>query len=162
MIKSVTFANSVQATLWIQEFLGQISDGHWENTKNTDWEVWHDTEVLVDEENVGCDFTCRKHNFNLRSKDLLEVIEKRLMAYARLHLAGFSNDQINVINSCFKLLDTYEENGYTEEYFANKKKQLLEFTTVEKVKEALAAENYNARELKKDLKEMKKILKTIK
>lgn len=41
------FPNYGEALLWIDEFLGQISDGKYENTSNTKWKWFHDLKVEV-------------------------------------------------------------------------------------------------------------------
>jgi hypothetical protein len=36
----IYFKNEIQKAIWVQEILGQISDGEWENSIN-DWEFWY-------------------------------------------------------------------------------------------------------------------------
>jgi len=42
------FNTSEEALLWIEEYLGQISDGKWENTSGTAWEFWSDLPIEID------------------------------------------------------------------------------------------------------------------
>jgi hypothetical protein len=42
-----TFRNQALKDLWNEEFTGQISDGMWENTRNTGWEFWGDIPTSV-------------------------------------------------------------------------------------------------------------------
>jgi hypothetical protein len=72
--------NEAQKVL-MEELDGQISDGMWENARPMDhWIVWCDAEVVVDPTNVGRDFYAMKDNYNLTSKDLLDVVGDRMIA----------------------------------------------------------------------------------
>jgi hypothetical protein len=80
---TVRVRNHAQAVLLKDELLGQISDGHWENTPGTGWEQWCNAEVEVDPANVGRNFYARKDNFNLSAKQLLDVVGDRMIESVR-------------------------------------------------------------------------------
>ena len=48
---NLTFDNPILVDLWNEELRGQISDGYWENTKNSGWPFWCSINVSVGEEN---------------------------------------------------------------------------------------------------------------
>jgi len=90
--RHIAFRNIQQAALWEREILGQLSDGHWENTQPQDhWKYWHgglgtrldtDTIVAVNEEDLGRNFYVRKDNYQLNSTEILKCIGGRMLAYA--------------------------------------------------------------------------------
>ena len=60
--------NEVQAALWENEIMGQISDGMWENTQPYDhYEAWCDAEVVVADPDMklGRNFFVQKDNYSL-------------------------------------------------------------------------------------------------
>jgi hypothetical protein len=84
---TINVRNVAQAALLEMEIKGQLSDGHWENTRPDDhWQIWCDADVVVEPRNVGRDFWARKDNYGLTSKDLLDVVGERMERYARLAL----------------------------------------------------------------------------
>jgi len=85
MTKTLAFRNDVQAALWEEELTGQISDGKWENARPLNhWEVWCDADVIVDPDGVGRNFHVTKCNYDLNSMDLLDCVGDRMLALARL------------------------------------------------------------------------------
>jgi len=82
--KTLTVRTHAQRTLLKMELLGQLSDGHWENTRPYNhWEPWADAEILVGQ-NVGRNFFARKVAYRLDDKKLLEVVGRRMKVYVRL------------------------------------------------------------------------------
>lgn len=80
----LTLKTITQKILYVEEITGQISDGHWENSGPRDhYQDWCRCEVAVGD-NAGRDFHTRKTNYNLLSKDLLEVIGQRMIHFGRL------------------------------------------------------------------------------
>lgn len=81
--KTITFRTIEQAALWL-ELDGQISDGAWENAlPNNHWEVWCEATVAVGP-NVGRNFRARKDNYDFTRKDLLDVVAPRMLAIVRI------------------------------------------------------------------------------
>lgn len=84
---TITFRNLNQKVLYECELKGQISDGHWENARPEDhWIVMTDAEVEVNPEKVGCSFHPRRR-YNFAAKDLLDVVEDRMLFYVRAVMA---------------------------------------------------------------------------
>lgn len=77
--------NVAQKVLWEQELSGQISDGHWENSRPNDhWRSWSSAEVVIDPENVGRNFYAQRESYNFTSKDLLDVVGERMVEAVRV------------------------------------------------------------------------------
>lgn len=80
----LTFRTKVQATLFMLELRGQLSDGLWENLPVTKHYVpWYECEVKVGE-NVGRDFEVPYASYCFNSKKLVSVVGDRMLLYARL------------------------------------------------------------------------------
>jgi hypothetical protein len=159
--------NARQAALFELELKGQISDGHWENSRGTDWQTWCKVVPVVRPEAVGRDFYVRKDNFNLVSKELLEVVGKRMCVYARLADEGFSIDQIRAMEDLMDLDGNFRgvPDG-TDKYWDNVRSQILFLlesvpNAVAIVKHACSDDSgYGMKELREDLKDLKTIFKT--
>jgi hypothetical protein len=71
-----------QAQKWLlkNELLGQISDGHWENSgPHNHWSDWSGAKVIVDPQNPGRNFNPIKDNYQLNSRGLLGVVGDRMV-----------------------------------------------------------------------------------
>lgn len=98
---TLTLRTVTQAALFEKELKGQISDGHWGNTRPLDhWKVWCNIDVVVGE-NVGRDFWARKDNYNFTDKALLECVGGRMLVIARLAHAGIPMEDIDALESLF-------------------------------------------------------------
>jgi len=85
---TLAFRNVAQAALFELELKGQLSDGHWENSRPTDhWRAWCEATVVVDPTNVGRDFDVKRDSYAFASKDMLAVIGDRMMRYVRIAIA---------------------------------------------------------------------------
>ena len=72
--------NQAQKWLLENELKGQISDGKWENSGPQDhWQPWSNAKVVVDPQNPGRNFPAQKDNYQLNSKDLLDVVGDRMV-----------------------------------------------------------------------------------
>lgn len=47
----LVFENEILRDLWVEELIGQISDGMWENTTNSCWAFWYNIKVELGEKN---------------------------------------------------------------------------------------------------------------
>lgn len=82
--------NEAQRILFEEELSGQISDGHWENSRPYDhWGPWTSAVVIVspDGETVGRTFWAQKTAYNFTDRDLLDVVGDRMIEYVQE--AGF-------------------------------------------------------------------------
>lgn len=104
-MNTLVVANQQQKTLFECELAGQLSDGYWENARpNRHWMDWCCLNVVVGT-NVGRNFHPLRDKYNLTNAELLNVVGKRMLAYARWSFI-FSVDMIKQLD---KLLNIYGE-----------------------------------------------------
>lgn len=75
---TIRVRTQAQKHLLVDELQGQISDGHWSNSQNNPWQDWSNAKVIVDPKNPGRNFSTRKDNYQLNSKELLSIVGKRM------------------------------------------------------------------------------------
>lgn len=165
-MKTLTFKTVAQKILFTNELAGQISDGNWENASpHNHWEAWNECEVLVGD-NVGRNFSVRKDNYNFCNKELLGCVGDRMIKMVRVKLAfpDISDDMAERLGEyCFndlrESMKKEEEPGYwTKQY--NKAVEAIGSENIEKFQKCVNDESlYSEKDLKNDLKEMKKIIK---
>lgn len=91
--------NEFQMLLFDLEIVGQLSDGHWENTKPYNhWVNWANAKVIVQPNNVGRNFRAVKDNYGLTSSDLLDVVGDRMIAMCNMQINGYSRETIDNFN----------------------------------------------------------------
>ena len=74
----ITFRNQQLLDLWVNEMSGQISDGMWENSRNTEW-LWRDVFLRLGEETkVETIGIVGRRSFGMNS-ELWSVIGDRIM-----------------------------------------------------------------------------------
>lgn len=171
MEKSGTFyvKNQDQVVLLKHEFLGQISDGMWENTRPLDhWRAWCNADIKVGE-NVGRDFYALKDNYNLCSKELLDIVGNRARLYVKIARA-FGEDAIEPLHYLFaEDSDDHVFLNQLPSYIANPdpnpegwaykiRAKLLTFD-FDDVKAEVAAQTYSNKDLLADLREIKAAMK---
>jgi hypothetical protein len=152
MAKSLNFRNIEQVALYELELRGQLSDGKWENSRNTE-PFWRDLEVKCDPDNVGRDFWAPNDRWNFNSRDLLDVVELRMIGNVRLvKKLGF--------NCVYELMRWAVDcdgklSSYKQDEFKAKHPDLYVAAVA-----ALADEkSYTKKDLARDLKDMKAIIK---
>lgn len=87
MTHRILFRNARQVAIFTHELRGQLSDGHWENTgPRGHWRPWASAQVRVAEagEQVGRNFSVVKDNYNFSAPDLLDAVSLRMRSYAVL------------------------------------------------------------------------------
>lgn len=156
---TIAFATAAQLLLWTSELRGQISDGHWENSRPHDhFRPWCDAKVIVDPQNLGRDFYAPKENYNFTSPDLLtnEVVEGRM----RYRLALLEQQPDAVARLGREAYHRLPESDQDWEDCADqdwKQKYIAQWTAAGLTK--LTGLQPTSRELKKILTEMKAIVK---
>lgn len=158
---TLAFRNNAQAALFKYELAGQISDGHWENSRPHDhYKPWCHADVIVDPNNLGKDFYAQRESYNFSSKDLLEVIGDRMLYKARLaQTMGY--DILKYISwkiegGVLKAPTKPENKGayYMEEYEA------IKALPIDHINAVLSDPNlYTMKDMRKDLTDMKRIIK---
>ena len=154
--------NIEQAAAWL-ELDGQISYGMWENAKPHDhWHVWCDAKVLVGP-NVGRNFYAQKDSYRFDDKGLLDVVGLRMLGIVRIARAlGMKAAKLHKhdVDTDGKL-SAYHHNdtfGGHSTYWTDKRNRIEE-TGADKLKAALADESYTMNDLKRDLRDLRKIIK---
>lgn len=95
MAGTIAFFNNTQKALWDNEILGQISDGMWENSPNSNWEFWHYlTSTVSGQPGVKGATTYGNVNLNLANPQLIEVVGDRMIAMAKMAKLTKDNEVI--------------------------------------------------------------------
>lgn len=164
-INTITFRTATQAAIFEHELKGQFSDGHWENCSHkaeTSWRPWCRAKVLVGP-NVGRNFDMwgLKDNYNLSSRELLEVVQHRMIGYAKLALIfGFEGmKEFEELVGCDGI-ECPRESLKGELWDARRKLYGRLISEVGSI-DAISRVKYTEKDLLKDLREMKKAMKTI-
>ncbi len=148
--------NIEQAAAWL-ELDGQISDGMWENAKPQDhWRIWCDAQVLVGP-NVGRNFYAQKDSYRFDDKGLLDVVGLRMLGIVRIARAlgmKAAKRHEHDVDTNGKL---YAATG-TGDYYI-KMRERIEATGHNALVNALADESYTMNDLKRDLRDLRKIIK---
>jgi hypothetical protein len=76
---TIRVANQAQKLHLRDELLGQISDGHWENSSNNPWQDWANATVIVDPSNVGRNFNTSRDSYQLNASSLMDVVGDRMI-----------------------------------------------------------------------------------
>jgi len=78
---TIAFRDPVQKAIWDHELLSQLTSGYWENAyPHGHWRDWAiNKAVVVDPENPGVDFKPRKTNYNLLTKNVVDVAGDRML-----------------------------------------------------------------------------------
>lgn len=145
--------NIEQAALML-ELDGQLSDGFWENTTPHDhWRQWCAAKVVVNPERVGRNFYAQKSNYNLSSKQLLDVVGLRMLGIVRIARA-------HGIEAASALEHGIAcEDGMLVDSPRTALKLEAAGVTYEQAMKALADTSYGMRELRADLNDLKAIFK---
>ena len=150
-MNTLTLNTNTQAALFKFELAGQISDGHWENTRPMrHWEVWCDATIVVGEK-AGRNFHAIKDNYNFAAKDLLDCVGGRMLVIARLALKYGLTDDIDVLENLF-CCESGEWRGVSDwMHKVERYSPVLEKYNLDEVKAAGTDPTYDMRSLKKDL-----------
>lgn len=159
---TITFRSATQAAIWNTCIRGQLSDGHWENARPLDhWRFWCNLEVCVggDAKVVATNqYACQKTNYNLNA--LKEYVLDQLLATGRMAKAGsteYSTRAAWYMPASLQEWEAAKESGkwkydFVAKYMEHVSHDLaLAFYTTE----------YTERDLNKDLKAIKEVMKTV-
>lgn len=159
MTDKIVFANNIQKALWENELRGQISDGVWENSRPHDhYKVWCSAKVEVAKagEQTGRNFWAQKDNYNLLAP--VEYVGDQMLVIAGL-AEMFPKFEGRLPESAydFKSLAKLAAEG---KEWANKivTEWIAAGITVEAIAEAEG--KFTMKQLRKELSEMKKIIRT--
>lgn len=149
----ISVRNQAQVTLLECELKGQLSDGNWENSSPRDhWEQPCAAEVVIGTDKFGPNFYPRRA-YNFANKDLLEVVQDRMIRAVRFVAAGYAIEDVH-----HGLSDvTPGEFTYQGEYWDKKRARYaaLGIKSMDDYNAILATlPEYTPAQLRKDLKQM--------
>ena len=155
-IKKLHVETEVQKALFLGEYEGQISDGMWENSLPTDhWVAWMlKPEQVVVDGTLGYEgFSPRK--YNLKSKELLEIVGGRMCCIANLATHGYTDlNTLNALDSVFDgstgVLPKDKAAKVYENLKGNSKLAEL-FPSFEEAYEAICTPFQHVKDLKKEI-----------
>lgn len=180
---TINFRNAQQAALFTHELQGQFSDGHWENTMPFDhWHPWCEATAAVDPEHLGRNFPAYRDNYNLVSKDLLEAVGGRMIVIARIAQSNIDDELAAQLRCCADFnteedgtIDFFQYKANIHKFAANEnadigtgknvnkywssKRDNCRWDEMETAVRELNVMAYGMKELKVDLRDMKKIFK---
>jgi len=179
-----------QVTIFNDEICGQLSDGHWENSRPHDhWKVWCNATVEVDPNVQGRNFYASR-KYNLLAKELLSVVGERIINLVKMGRAfGPENARIlsdYLFNFTGQTTNQDEYSHYSKYTYTGAPKYLYEQTenengvksykcngeyydrvraVIEKfssvqIKSAVEVINYTRKDMLADLREIKTAMQT--
>jgi uncharacterized protein YunC (DUF1805 family) len=156
---TIYFRNWTQKCLWDNEISGQISDGHWENSANSNYSFWSRLDTAVDAASPRVDGkTYGNVKFNLTNSDLLDVVQDRMICVAKM--SKVSKDE-KIVGAADYLEGITSLEGFQKELTSGHdyKKEKLAIFSPELITQWLAV-TYTEQNLKSDLRDMSDIMKT--
>lgn len=157
---TIYFRNFTQKVLWDNELSGQISDGMWENSRNSNWEFWCSLETEVDMRNPRVDArTNGRTNFNLASPQLLEIVGDRMLAMAKM--SKVTDDEIvckvaEYLEGIKSEEDLHKCLSTASQFFQNELNKISDSDFQKWLKV-----EYNQKDMRNDLKDMIAIMQTV-
>jgi len=167
---TLTFRTVEQAALFQVELKGQLSDGHWENSRPWDhWRPWCDAQILVGSP-VGRNFGALKDNYDFTSKVLLDVVGNRMQSIVKLARkygvddARFLEEFVLDLEGDFRGVSDWMLKDAKERpdgHYARGLRALEEEFDLDEVRSIVEADTYSMRELRQDLQEMKSTVRIL-
>lgn len=159
--------NKAQKALIDHELKGQISDGAWENSKPWEhWKAWSGAEVVADGK-LGVEgdlWAIKKRNYNFSSKELLDIIGKRMVGIGNMALKDIPGEDMDYLSSYSDEDPAELEKSMQdkESYFATKvaPRILKHYKDMQDFHDKVQKGPYNMSILKNDLKDIKMAFKT--
>lgn len=162
-MSTLTVRNMVQRVLFVNELKGQISDGHWENARPVQhWIPWCYANVIVDPQKVGRDFWCNKSNYNFTDPLLLDAVGDRM-----LFMAKFAFEFPATVG---KIIDNEGSHFLPEDvehfqrcamYDPDKMQRWIDYGINQYLLECVETSKFSLKDLKKELQDLKKIIKIL-
>jgi len=161
MTATLTLRNENQKILFEGEIVGQISDGAWENSRpENHWRAWSNCDVKVagEGDKIGRNFSVMKDNYNLTRSDLLEVVAERMINMVKIRKAypTLPHEIVRTVADCSK----EDIESYSGKYWKDVKREVEEYTTLDRIEEIKKSKTYTMQEMIQDLNEIKKAMRT--
>jgi len=154
-----TLRTPQQAAIFVNELVGQFSDGHWENLRGDHWQVWCHADVTVGEK-VGRTFPASKDNWNVAAKELLEAVGERMKGYARIAMVLGLEASVKYGDLLSWDTGKIKRPTHAGEYYDSKRALFDELNAVPGTVDAINNAVYEEKHLRADLREIKKAMKT--
>lgn len=160
--KTLYVRNIEQAAAWL-ELDGQLSDGFWENARPYDhWRAWSGVDVKVAERGqmLGTDFFPGRDRYDFSAKELLDVVGFRMLGIVRiarslgLRSAAILEHEVSTDAPLGR--PTVPNAGRNPDILAKLEAIGVDYDSVDI---ALANESYTMTDLRRDLNDLKKIIK---
>lgn len=159
----VFFKEFHQAVLFEAELKGQISDGHWSNaTPFNHFEEPCNAQVMVDPKNPRVSkWSSKKYDF--ANSKLINIVGGRMIHYVKAAKLIDPEMDINrasfLVDNYLNIIKAYEGELPDENNFIAKsvKKYGVKLKEVKKIVEGINSVEYDRKDLRKDLVEMKKV-----
>lgn len=167
--KQLVVSTMKQKIAFLCEMAGQISDGHWENASPLNhYRAWSglnwDNVVVCPNELQGRNFPAERDNYNFANKGLLDIVGERMLI--KIKLARLDPGVILPILAInhFLIPESLEnwdwEARQEGEYWENKQQQRAKMgLTYSLFVAAVDSDRYTMKDLRKDLKELKQIVR---
>lgn len=161
---TISLPSMTAVALWNNEFLGQMSDGYWENARPHDhWRFWVGMKAVYGELCVTSLMTnrCTKTNYNFEA--LIRDGGDRMRATGRMVRAGANADDKDVLSAAEYMPATLEE--WTERKANNRWEQAyvgkyMAFVTPERARRFYSSK-YSAHDLREDCRLVTKAVRSL-
>lgn len=168
-MKTFTVRTLSQAAIFEHELKGQLSDGHWENSRPADhWKNWCEATVLCspnDPSQIGRNFHSRR-SYDFANRELLSVVEKRMILYVRI-ADVYGMDAVATLSNLWEELSMTWTGlpKYEGDYYRKVYDEIVDFAEehggLDAIKSAVEGHSYGHRELMRDLKELNAAAKIV-
>ena len=164
MTKNILKVSTVaQKVLFEQEYVGQFSDGFWENEPSEGWRHWCNVEVVVvdNEDEVGRNFYASKDNYGLNNRNLLDYVGERMLTYVNLAILAPGLVDSGLLHWPYnqKMLEMMADSN--SNYFIGKTRSLIDAgMTAEIMAEAVKHKLYTMKDMRQDITKLRKAMKT--
>lgn len=170
---AIVFATLNQALAFKVEMSGQLSDGNWENSRPHDhWKNMCDAEIgfSADPNQQGCYGFSPMRKYNFADKELIEVVGERCRNTVVLYnmypkLKTDNHWDYSFLTESASVEQVKSELSNIEKYWREKHKRAFKAIGMTAkqapaIFEAMIAQAYTLKDLRKELKEMSKIVNT--
>lgn len=157
----IVLPTSSAVALWNSEITGQLSDGMWENTAPYDhWKVWNHMEAVIGPVPMVTPYThAKKTGYNLAG--LIEYVGDRMLASGRMAKANPTLKDFKGGEYMPLTIEEFKKSKETGDWNHHFVGEYMAMVTVEMAEKFYATE-YTMKELKADLRSIKKAMKTAK
>ncbi len=160
---TIAFKSHVQEMLWRCEITGQLSDGAWENTKPFDhWKFWNRLEPVTCGPGqpavvTGGGFRTKRSLYNLGT--LIQYIGDRMVKIGRMATGGGDENACDAAGYMPDTLAEWKLRKALDEWQYSFIKKNMEFVN-QVTASAYYRTIYTEKDLRKDLREIKTVMKT--